>query len=360
MALRLLFVEDNAAQRTLFKDALDEWNNDHPEQQFDLILEVDYQAALVRLESTRFDCALLDLRLPGGATNTVGQDLAEMSVSGYGIPAAIISGNPAEIIKGSVVNRMLAIFDKGDGDAYEKAIAWFGSQWKMMEILRETRKTIQTLGAGVFAGRVWPRWQSYESLEGIEQKLLINIVSRQYASHIAEIMGLDIDDGVNWHPFENYVQPALLDSRPHTGDIFLLKDQLWVVLTPQCDMATQKVSVVLLAKCDAVTLADDWKKHIAGSRADASNGAKKDAEKFFKALVNQNEPSRHFLPPLEAEKPIIVEFKNLTIVPLEELKAQLDKRIASIAPPFLTNMTQRFGSYVSRVGQPNIDIKHFR
>lgn len=36
--------------------------------------------------------------------------------------------------------------------------------------------------------------------------------------------------------------------------------------------------------------------------------------------------------------------------------AALEQREASIATPFLPNIVQRFGAYISRTGQPNIDI----
>jgi hypothetical protein len=57
---------------------------------------------------------------------------------------------------------------------------------------------------------------------------------------------------------------------------------------------------------------------------------------------------------------MMVNFKRLMTRPLVELTGLLEKdRIASVAPPFLANLTQRFGNYMSRFGQPNIDIRHF-
>ncbi|MCP4621892.1 MAG: hypothetical protein GY844_36275 [Bradyrhizobium sp.] len=188
---------------------------------------------------------------------------------------------------------------------------------------------------------------------------MIDIVSRQYASHIAESLGIDSDETVRWHPFENYVQPALQESRPHTGDIFKLDDALWVVLTPQCDMATQKAPTVLLARCDPNPAIEEWKENIAGLRPDASNNKKRAAERFFSRLVNQAEPALHFLPPLEGEQPLMVDFKCLRIIDLIELQTKLSERLASVATPFLGNLTQRFGAYISRIGQPNIDPRHF-
>ncbi len=77
--------------------------------------------------------------------------------------------------------------------------------------------------------------------------------------------------------------------------------------------------------------------------------------------MNQNlEPSRHFLPPLPSEEdPLLVHFSEVVTMPIAELNAVLENRVASIAPTFLSNIVQRFGAYISRTGQPNIDIARF-
>jgi hypothetical protein len=172
-------------------------------------------------------------------------------------------------------------------------------------------------------------------------------------------LGLDSEENVKWHPFENYIVPALLENRPHTGDLFRLNGEIWVVLTPQCDMATQKAVSVLLARCDPKPKMDEWEKHVGLLQAGVSASKKADAEKFFKKLVNQSEPAQHFLPPLENGQPLMVDFKNLQTIPLDGLQVRLSDRVASVATPFLGNLTQRFGAYVSRMGQPNIDTSHF-
>jgi hypothetical protein len=254
---------------------------------------------------------------------------------------------------------MVAVFDKGDGDAYDQAINWFGGLSRMMTILSGARETIQQLGASVFFLRVWPRWSAYERLKGIDDDHLVGIVSRQYASHVADILGIDSEENVKWHPFENYVVPALLEDRPHTGDLFDLNGELWIVLTPQCDMATQKALSVLLARCDQKPERAVWEKHVAGLLPGASASKRDDAARFFGRLVNQFEPAQHFLPPLHDGIPLMVDFKNLQTIPYPELKQKLTNRIASVASPFLGNLTQRFGAYISRMGQPNIDTSHF-
>lgn len=355
MAYRLLFVEDDRGQVDLFKGALDEWNRRNPSKIFNLEVATTAASGREILANSQFDGALLDLKLPG-AEELPGQTLAEICVRQRGMPAAIVSGNPADF-DASTFDGMLAVYNKGDTDAYENAVQWFGNLCGMMKVLQATRTTIQKMGADVFSKRVWPRWKLYEELlSGINEKELTSIVTRQYTSHIADMLGLDSAGNAKWHPIENYISPALQETRPHTGDIFQFDGVLWVVLTPQCDMATKKASSVLLASCDARPDLKEWKENVARL---ADPKKKEKAEVYFRKLVNQLEPALHFLPPLENGQPLMVDFKKLMTLPLEELQKRLAQRRASVATPFLTNLTQRFGAYISRVGQPDIDVSHF-
>jgi CheY-like chemotaxis protein len=352
---RLLFVEDDKSQLSLLRDALKDWNDANVDKTFDLYTADSYDTALLDLSNARYDAALLDLRLPG-RRGPAGQTLADLCVSQYGIPAAIISGHPGDYDT-SKWNGMVEVFDKGDSGAYAAAVAWFGGLSHMMRILSGTRKVIQAQGAAVFWTQVWPQWKSYENLTGIQDEELIGIVSRQYASHIAEILGSDSENSAKWHPFENYIRPVLQQKQAQTGDIFKLDDLLWVVLTPQCDMATRKAKSVLLACCDPKPSIEIWQENIASLKAE-SGRQKKAAEEFLGRLITQAQSACHFLPPLEAGQPLMVDFKHLRTVDLSYLEAMISARVATVAPPFLPNLTQRFGAYVSRVGQPNIDAGH--
>jgi CheY-like chemotaxis protein len=354
---RILFVEDQDDQIALLQDALEEWNRTNADHTFRLEFAKTYGDAIQKLDEQRFDGALIDLRLPGGGA-LPGQEIASLCTSTYGIPAAIISGNPADY-DATTGHGMLAVFDKGDSDAYEKALSWFREQSHMMKVIGATRKNIQKHGAFVFSRQVWPRWKSYENIADIDDDQLAAIVSRQYASHIAEVLGIDSEENFRWHPFENYIYPPLAEAKANTGDIFKIDDKLWIIMTPQCDMAAEKAETVLLALCESQPNLEDWKASIADLQQDVSARRKEVARKFFDRLINQNEPAKHFLPPLVDGQPIMVNFKILSTVLLSDLKKQMEARIASVAAPFLPNISQRFGAYIGRIGQPNLDPDRF-
>lgn len=362
---RILFVEDDEGQRQLFDDAIREWNVANAGNEFSATMTDSVDQARDLLKSTRFDCALFDLKLPKSAEGgkghiSGGNELAEIGLRRNGIPVGIVSGKPTDLDQKLVSLGLLETFDKGDDDAYSKAVAWFADKWLMMEILADTKEQIQISGAEVFANRVWPNWKNYEGLAGENKNELKKVVVRQYVSHIAELLGLDDPENASWHPFENYIQPPSLSKRAHTGDIFCFDDELWIVMSPQCDMATGKAKNVVLVHCDRKSLAKEWEEKVPELSAKEISRSKADArDSFFRKLVNQGDLSRHFLPPLEDGSPIMVSFKDIMVRSNAELIEALDKRIASVAPPFLPNLIQRFGAYMSRTGQPNIDFKHF-
>ncbi len=359
----ILFVEDKAPERHSFSQALRAWNDAHPDQNFVPDVAGSISEALEKLERHRFDCALFDLKLPSGEGGPGdGNDLVKVGLEDFGIPVGIISGNIRDVEPELMQIAMLGVFSKDEDDAYEQALAWLGGQWPMMEILRESRAEVRRSGAAMFPNRIWPNWQNYEAVRAEGGDGLSRIVARQYAAQIAEHLGMD-SGTAGWHPFEHYIAPAMLEERAQTGDLFMLDDQVWVILTPACDLATRKASVALLALCRSTIPGPNdplasWADTVASLTAVGLNRDQRRArDDYFKGLVNQGYPGKHFLPPLHGGLPMFVEFKQLRTISIVDL--DLTARVASIAPAFLSNLVQRFGAYMSRTGQPNIDIQHF-
>lgn len=366
MNKHILFVEDEGPQLDLFETAVGDWNAKNAEtgRTFSFDVADTIEAGRRSLDRIRCDAALFDLRIrseAGGKAEARGNELAATALRERGIPVAIISANTDELDENIRTAGAVRVFDKADeadevGNYYDRALTWLGEQWHMMDVLAAARRNIDGSAAEIFLLRLWPRWKMFAELETAGTSELEKIVTRQYVGHMADMLGLEDPANATWHPFENYVSPALMSARAHTGDIFRFEGVLWVVLTPQCDMATQKVDNVILVKCDAGI--PRWAEMIAAFREKASNSSIEKSTKFLQQYINQNlEPSRHFLPPLPGEvDPLLVQFSGVRTMPLADLNAALEQRVASIASPFLSNIVQRFGAYISRTGQPNIDI----
>jgi len=366
IARTMLHVEDDPQNQASLADAIAKWNEAFATEGkcFEVITAASAEAAMVAAERNRIDCALLDLRLPEQAADKpvaqTGRNLVNNLLTSRGVPMAVISGHPKDFDQESSAGGLIQTFDKGDPDGYDDAVAWLGNQWLMLGVLADARIAIERTASEVFVKRIWPQWQALLDASGTNAGRMATIVSRQYMSHAAELLGTDRPGNEPWHPFESYVVPPLLDHRAHTGDIFEIDDCYWIVLTPQCDMATGKTSTILLAhvRRGDETFAAQLAVH---KDTGASNEKKQKAQDRLTKFVNQSlEPKLHFLPPRAGtNEPLLVEFGNLKIVDLAALNELLKVRVASISQPFLANLTQRFGAFISRTGQPNIDVTNF-
>lgn len=362
----LLYVEDRKDQQLTFKDAVKDWNAAHAEEgrAFEYEIRDDFPTGIAALKRFRFDAALVDLRLPsledGEEEAPLGNELAETVLRGNGIPVAIITANDAELEPQFQPSETMKVFHKIDANVYDSVIEWFADKWMMMEVLSASRAHIRSISAEVFADRLWHRWADYVEAAGTDAKDLTPIVTRQYVWHLGEVLGIGGVTGDLWHPFENWICPPLQQDRAHTGDVFDIDGVLWVVMSPACDMANDdKITDVLLVKCDRDELGE-WSDRIAKLKGAENADQVKKFGDWFRKLVNQTRPGQHFLPPLPGDpRPLMVQFSNITTRPFVELQGMLAQRKASISAPFLANLTQRFGAYISRVGQPNIDVRHF-
>lgn len=357
MTIRLIFVDDDPRWRKRVDETIRDWNRDHPDRTFVLTLSESVTDARAQIASGNHDCALLDLKMPRddqpGPQAEVGVELAEEMLASKTIPIAIFTGNVGD--RGVELESQPLVHAFSKTQDLELVLQWFDGQRSMMLALRGARAALEKAGADIFLRRIWPRWARYGDLSD-QGALLDGIITRQFASHIAELLGIDNDANPGWHPMENYIQPALLDDRPHTGDIFRIDGKLWVVLTPQCDMANRNTEQVLLACCDD-NAQPKWDAFVEKLKINSQDEA---AREWFRGRVNQNvKASQHFLPPLE-EKPLMVNFNALRTVGYDELLDRLaEDRMASISPSFLSNLTQRFGAFMARPGQPNIEVGHF-
>ncbi|NSZ00649.1 response regulator [Agrobacterium tumefaciens] len=364
--IRILLVEDAPAQVDAFNDAAEEWNraNSGSDREFTIINAATTKEAKTYIETLRLDCALVDIRLPADtgqqARHSNGNELIKSLLVQRGMPIGIISGVMSELDNDVSGKAHVKQFDKGDTDTAEKAIGWLGENWSMMETLDKVRHRMELAGAEIFGKRLWPQWSSLPSLD---QDLVVAIVARQYASHLVDKLGLDHPENIEWHPFEAYVKPSMNDSRAHTGDIFKLEnDTLWVVVSPQCDMATRKVESAVLCLCTPGY--ESWEGQVTKSNnAGLEAAARKKAQDWIRKRTNQEVAvSDHFMPPLPGQyEPLIVKFGTLRTIALSDLNKPeyLVKREAAVSSPFLSNLVQRFGAYISRTGQPNLNPESF-
>lgn len=340
--LRVLLVEDDDANVALWQGSEKGHNADAEAKGFSVHTSVAKTASHARelLESTRFDAAVVDLRLlPDNGEmqpNDNGNELIRSIVQQHPVAIAIYSGQTQEADRTTC--QQVEVFDRAGGLA--PVFEWLAKQRNMLEHLRGTRLAMERETARVFFSSIWPRWNRWTTSKDAGGQLT-QTLARHVVAHVHDSL-LDASGGAA-HPDETYFYPAL-KTRLDTGDMLQDKEGAWIVVTPRCDLANPgKTATILIAKCE----------DIAARWADSTQKTKE------KLVQHDGAAKQHFLPPLyEASGkqmgPWMVQFHHLRAVPHAESATLLERRIASLSPQFVPSLVERFGAYFSRIGTPNL------
>lgn len=361
--LLVLFVDNDDSMFDSCNETAIEWNkaNKNSLYHLEIIRAENIEKANQLLDRYKFHAAITDLRLPiknEEESPVNGNNLALTTMHERGLPIAIVSGYIKDLKSELADLRHVGSFTKDDG--YGPAFDWLASNFEMIQTLNKAKSKIEKISSEVFAKRIWPHWSRISHLLNEDPEKLSTIVGRQYATQISELLSVDIEKSVNWHPIEFFIIPPLVSDRVQTGDVFKFEnDDIYTVLTPKCDLANCNVKNVILAKCNIGH--SNWESAISILRnKDSGKDKRKSSSKKLDNLVNQNfSKTKHFIPPLPGETdPLLVDFTELTTMPMVEINNKLEQRLCSIANPFLENLVQRFGAYVSRTGQPDMDLAY--
>lgn len=353
----ILIIEDDELTRESWQRDIRESNRDPKSVlKFNATYAVNKQQALNLLSRTCFDCAVVDLRLPDGDVSPgtekpLGNYVLSKLLEEIGIPTVVYSGyegEASEAIRASNVR----IHTKKGGET-QKILNSFIAQSGLMCAMKATRSRISKATALLFNQSIWQRWEKRWILE-LDKEMITDVIARQTASHIYDSLS---QVSSHHHPDEFYVVPALYPNRIDTGDLIYLDEQVYVVLTPRCNMANKLPSHLTLAVCSEMPEWVQWKEQLL-------NGNSKVKEKTGKDLRNHATQGHgiatHFLPPLDEKGPWLVDFQEIRTIQADEIPDMLPKRFASIAPHFIPNLVQRYSSYLGRIGQPDINTEILR
>jgi len=163
------------------------------------------------------------------------------------------------------------------------------------------------------------------------------------------------------HPAEMYVMPPLSQD-PVLGDVRNRKTgdtvEYLVVLWPTCDMVSSegrkpKVDRVLCARTKLLRSCPESQEH-------TKNASNRTREQLSRLMANNRDKnfgsaeSVHFLPAFLSIPDLVVEFRELEVLGLDDVK-KLDC-VATVASPYAEQLSFRFDSYRGRVGVPDLDL----
>lgn len=337
--LYILLVEDQQDNIDAWNDRASTHNADAEKHGFsvDTVTAPSVPQAQRILQTQKPDAVVVDLRLQVEGQmkpNDNGNALVRYALGAHPVAIAVYTGQRQEAEVGDLPQ--VEVFDRGDG--LDPVFAWLSRQYRMLLQLRATREAVERETAHVFFSSIWPRWKNWDRGDGAD---IGGMLARHVVAHVHDAL-LDADGGAA-HPEETYFMPAIKE-RLDTGDLVRDDKDLWIVITPRCDLARDgQVETLLVARC--VDIAQRW------------NEKSKE-----RSAIAQHDRSHklHFLPPTLDHQgkqlgPWFVHFHDLKAVPAAQAPAALTaKRWASLAPQFVPSLVERFGAYFSRIGTPSL------
>jgi len=325
-----------------------------------------FEEALARIETTKVDLLILDLKQDaGGPSDGNGESAGEILLDNIKrlrfLPVVVYSNIAYKAA--AAANPFVKIVTKADG----------------LECLRDAVKSVFDTGLPEFARfleaqqreYIWDfvskRWKEIEGLERNGQ--LVHLVARRLAAVLdgpairpfLKKLGVDTAAENAVHPIDFYVYPAIADEPVRTGTIFNKtvggKQMYWILLTPACDLAHPRkkdTEHLLFAQCrpmNSIAEVREW-------LSDPTQGKKKE---LLKQIIKNNrgdgcQPDRYYFLPGVFDIPnLLADFQALVVVPKDQLPEERLTPIAALDRPYCEELVNRYGRYWGRVGTPDLD-----
>lgn len=363
--INLLLVEDDKDQQVLVEDAVEDFNDDNTATTFSVVKATNAADAIEHLKSNEFDAVMLDLLLEG--------DSNDSSASGNEVLNYIFSSKSLRPIV-YVVSGTLHSLDEEYKEIFTTPLMYtYNRESESSEILNEIYSVWKT-GVTKIIGRSgklekllqdiyikhlaqgFDFWKSKS--ENTESALL-----RYISMHLAEYLDMPevVEDTISesrYFEAEFYIYPPIKD-KVATGDIVIYEDNMYILLSPSCDVAPRIDGEAIIYNVDSVLLAEiiPLEKERFDTLGIKYHPSKTNNEKWkdfhAKQKRSQSKQRFHFLPAYLDIKESVIDFKRLRFIPTEDYLGQDMNRIATVSSPFIREIQSRFSAYFGRQGQPS-------
>lgn len=362
MKWRILVVEDkeDMARQILeaipdFVDPPDTAEGDHCQS---------FQDAISRLEIQRYDILILDLKDDSAEESVEDEDPAGVKVfealkRTRFTPVVFYTALPGKVR--SEQTSFVRVVEKTQSISKVREEVKAVLATKLPTLFRRVEE-IQRNYLWDFVGTHWKEFDSPH-----EQADLAYLLARRLALSLqseARTLASQVSTKTfshghteRIHPMEMYVRPPLGTHRL-AGDILLERvgeDVIyWLVLTPSCDFAQNKVSHVVMARCERLTEQREFKGWQENWQ-NPSNTKKKELEGLISDSRSGQRERFKFLPETFFLPGLIADFQQLRSVPAESLH-QFEP-IATLDSPFAEAVLASFSRYFGRLGTPDLDTQ---
>jgi len=355
--LRILIVEDSIDVVKSYERTINIFNKKQDKYEFSSDVAKNKSEAIDKLNITEnsFDGAIIDLDLENqGGEDASGLDVIKLIKRTERFPVFIISGTTHQLIDDDdIENDLYRIFIKGETFDFIEEFVNIHSTG-ITDILNRTGKIeeyINTIYWEHLSTSLSP-WikDNIRNEEDKKQSLI-----RYFIFHLQEYLDISNENQgfSDYFPAEFFITGPIKKSI-FTGDIFYYEKKRYVVITPACDFGKQSIKNILCVEISELSdISEELNEHETKPNAKA-------IKRLTKYLNNSHSDRLHFIPSLEYRKEKfpegIIDFQNQQNFSKDIFNADDSKirRIATISQPFLKDLIERFSSYYSRQGAPNM------
>ncbi|HRK98464.1 MAG TPA: hypothetical protein PLE43_08330 [Alphaproteobacteria bacterium] len=364
MVYNILLLEDDQGQFDAYQQAL---SDDGLDSSYNLLHAKNRQEAKNLIQNNTVNAAVLDLKVPedesSEASVSTGTKYLEELLEEKQFPIIVVSANITSLSDDSdKLPKHLVKMNRETG-VHSNAFQHFETIKDLLDISPLFPETLKDINRE-FQEAFWEMWGNWDEINtrfsALNSDKTKTFLKRYVCSHLIEKwMANDLFNEM--HHTEFYTYPPLKD-RIHTGDILELDNTPWIVMTAPCNLSNGDYPENLtLLKCQPVEF-QQYNDVIKPFRDNLDENKKEKQRKVVKRFFTEPPTSKHYLPPWSKNgKAVNVLFKEIKTVPFAESDRDdlKSKRIATLSYHFLPYLLQRYGAYVSRIGQSEISTEDY-
>jgi CheY-like chemotaxis protein len=360
---RVLCVDDKKELAEQIGEFLTGWTGSPYGSRFAAYIETSFTSALDRLKNERFDLVTLDLHGandPEPGTERAGSDkqegervLDELRKIRF-VPVIFYTAYADRL--SDIVTPVVRVVKKGSNDlqavrSAAEQIYMTGLPSLIRHIEEEERKYIWDT-----IDKEWRHRAFSIGTEELSYLLARRLAARFSRNSVKELLKHPVETA---RAIERYIFPPV-NEKIRTGSVCRDKTsgECWIVATPACDFATDRVEMVLLIGAkplDGDKRFRDWRdsNRWNGTGVENDKDSKRAYDKLSQLMRNAGGERYRFLPGTFFLPDLVVDIQLLKQVALDSMKDF--ETICQLDSPYREQFVLDVSSYYGRLGTPNLE-----
>lgn len=313
--------------------------------------EIDFAAGFERVRHGDADIVVLDLRrdaTPDKAEdNDAGRQLYIDIRAARFAPVIFWTALPMHVMD-DAMPPMVTVLQKDETHKIPDAVR-LAIESGAVEVIAEVEERVDEVLRQHMWAELSPNWAEYTDGAAGRDEIAHVLITR-----LARTLESDASLGFSRRPHYRYIYPPVQGTRM-PGDILVEAGEheasWWVVLTPACDFAQQKVEFVLLGRAKPLA---EHAKYLSWRAAlgEGKNG-KDQWNSLRRDVLSATSGRFHYLPQFREIPELVVDLEDVETRRADALSALT--AVASLASPYSESLLVQHSQFRGRIGVPDLD-----